>query len=487
MRKKKVLLTGATGNMGREALKQFSAQRDQFHLIVLALPSKQDQKFLAKYQNDDGITIVWGDLTNFEDVQKAVGLAEIVLHVGAFVSPAADKHPDLAWQINYGGTKNIVDAILGREDRDQVKLVYIGTVAQTGNRPPGIHWGRVGDPLVPSPFDYYALSKIAAERYVIESGLKYWVSLRQTGILHLDLLSVNDGIGYHQPLNNHLEWVTAHDSGRLLLKVCADEVVDDFWGQVYNIGGGESCRLTAYQFAQKIYGLMGVDFRDLEDPNWYALRNFHGQWYLDSDKLHDLLPFRSESVDQFLGQLKKKLPFSTRILKFLPRKWVKSKFMRPQATTPNSPLYWLEHKLEDKVKAFFGSRAKWEAIPGWEGFEPVVDPPHTVLDHGYDESKEDQDLDLQDMKQAAAFRGGECLSESMERGDLQTRLTWRSALGHEFAASPYLVLKAGHWCEEELRAPWTFDAVARTNPFIAQVWYSDHDPKESNVYEFFAG
>ena len=30
-------------------------------------------------------------------------------------------------------------------------------------------------------FDYYAVSKIAAERYVIESGLKYWVSLRQTG------------------------------------------------------------------------------------------------------------------------------------------------------------------------------------------------------------------------------------------------------------------------------------------------------------------
>ena len=43
---------------------------------------------------------------------------------------------------------------------------------------PPIHWGRVGDPIKPSMFDYYAVSKVAAERYVIESGLKYWVSLR---------------------------------------------------------------------------------------------------------------------------------------------------------------------------------------------------------------------------------------------------------------------------------------------------------------------
>jgi len=48
---------------------------------------------------------------------------------------------------------------------------------------PPIHWGRVGDPIKPSIFDYYAVSKIASERLVIESRLEYWVSLRQTGIM----------------------------------------------------------------------------------------------------------------------------------------------------------------------------------------------------------------------------------------------------------------------------------------------------------------
>src|SRR5699024_12198681 len=39
------------------------------------------------------------------------------------------------------------------------------------SRPPGVHVGRVGDPLNPSVFDTYALTKIAGERRVLESGL----------------------------------------------------------------------------------------------------------------------------------------------------------------------------------------------------------------------------------------------------------------------------------------------------------------------------
>ena len=35
-------------------------------------------------------------------------------------------------------------------------------VAETGDRMPPVHWGRVGDPIKPSMFDYYAVSKVAA-------------------------------------------------------------------------------------------------------------------------------------------------------------------------------------------------------------------------------------------------------------------------------------------------------------------------------------
>jgi len=478
----KVLLTGATGNMGREGLRQINENRDKYKVVVFALPTKKDKKLLARYRNDDRVSVIWGDLTNYEEVKSAVETVDIVLHVGALVSPMADRMPELAWKINFGGTKNIVDAILSRPDSDKVKLVYVGTVAETGNRAAPYHWGRVGDPVLPSPYDYYALSKIAAERYVIESGLKYWVSVRQTGIMHKNIIKMNDGIGYHQPLNNHLEWVSAGDSGKLLLNICSGEIPEEFWGNVYNIGGGESCRLTAYQFTDKMYKMMGVDFRELEDPNWYALRNFHGQWYYDSDKLNDFLNFRAESVDDVVREIKKKLPLSMRLLRFLPRKWVKEKIMRPQATTENSPLYWMKHNLEGKIRAFFGSRDNWEKIPGWEEFKLVVDPPHQKLHHGYDENKPDTELGLPDLQQAARFRGGSCLSDDMSKGDLQTKRRWKCAHDHDFEASPYLVLKAGHWCEECMKAPWSFDEIARSNPFMAQLWHNDHAEDEDYRY-----
>ena len=468
--------------MGSEGLKQLSENKDKYDIVVFALPTKRDKKLLTAYRSENHFSVIWGDLTNYEDVKKAVESVDIILHVGALVSPLADRMPELAWKINFGGTRNIVDAIRARSDSDQVKLVYVGTVAETGNRPAPYHWGRIGDPVLPSPYDYYALSKIAAERYVIESGLKYWVSVRQTGIIHENILKMNDGIGYHQPLNNHLEWVTAHDSGKLLLNICSDQIPEEFWGNVYNIGGGESCRLTAFQFIDKLYKMMGVDFRRLEDPNWYALRNFHGQWYYDSDKLNDYLNFRSESVDDVVTKIKKKLSMSMRLLRLLPVKWVKERIMRPRATTKNSPLYWMKHNLDGRIRAFFGSRENWEKIPGWDKFKLVVDPPHKKLEHGFDEDKPEVELNFDDLQQAAVFRGGNCLSADMISGDLRTKLRWKCAHGHEFEASPYLVLKTGHWCEECLKAPWTFDQIALSNPFVAQLWHTDHEREEDFQY-----
>ena len=138
---------------------------------------------------------------------------------------------------------------------------------------------------------------------------------------------------------------------------------------------------------------------------------------------------------------------------------------------------------EDKIRAFFGSGEIWQKIGGWDTFEHIIDPPHIVLNHGYNETKPTEEWCLDDMQQAAAYRGGKCLSEKMTTGALFTKLNWQCAEGHTFQASPSLVLKAGHWCDKCLEAPWNFDAQAKKNPFMAQVWHQDHDISENNIYE----
>lgn len=467
--KKKVFITGITGTMGNAGFLQLIKYRDQLDIVTLVRPSKKNKKIIEQYDYPN-VHVIWGDLINYEDVKRAIKGVDYILHVAAFISPEADYYPEKAWEVNVGSTENILRAIK-ELNLLNVKFVYIGSVAETGDRLPPIHWGRVGDPLKPSVFDHYAVTKIAAERKVIESGLKYWVSLRQTGILHYGLLDIMDGIIFHQPLNNVLEWITENDSGRLLANICIKDLPNKFWRNVYNVGGGESCRKNNYEFTAMILETIGVkDIEKIFEPKWFANRNFHGQYYLDSDVLNDYLDFRRESIEDFMTRLKKQLKFPKTALKYMPNFIVKHFIMKRLCKSSSGTLSWIKHKDELRINAFLGSLKQWNKEKTWEilnvdDYNKVI-----ILDHGYDEEKGNDLLNLEDMKKVAGFRGGECLSEDMIVGDLGTFLKWKCAFNHEFEASPRLVLKGGHWCEECEAPPWNYEEIANKNSFFAQVW-----------------
>jgi len=470
--KKTIFLTGATGTMGQQGLQQLLDRRERFDLVVLVLPTKKDKSVMAAYRNMPELKIVWGDLTNYEDVLQGVSGADYVLHVGGMVSPMADYNPELTTKVNIGAIQNILKAIKAQPNPDQIKLVYIGSVAQTGDRNPPLHCGRMGDPIKISAFDNYALTKTMAEREVIESGLKYWVSLRQTGILYGKIVGNLDPIMFHEPLNGVFEWVTDVDSGRMLANVCEQEVPEEFWCRIYNVGGGPSFRTVNADFLRMSFQALGIkDFTKVVESNWFATQNFHGQWYEDSEVLEGYLHFRKGSVADFIEDLKKNIPFRLKLAKFVPAFVMKHVVFKPVANKPLGPMHWIKNNQKERIAAFLGSKEHWQAIPSWAHLKfgrPSEKP--TRLNHGYDESKSWSELDLNDMMQAAAFRGGKCSSLSMTKGDLTTKLNWECAFGHSFEASPRLVLMGGHWCPDCLPAQGNYDEEAKLNPFFAQVW-----------------
>lgn len=497
MEKQRVFFSGATGGMGMECLKQMLKDTEKQEIVILARDSEKNHKILEPYRDTEGLTILWGDLTNYEDAKACVTGCDLVLHVAAFVSPQADYYPKQAMKINYGSTVNLIKAIyeLGQEER--TRFVYVGTVAETGDRMPPIHWGRVGDPIKPSMFDYYAVSKVAAERYVIESGLKYWVSLRQTGIIGPAMAKIRDAIQFHNCMDNVLEYVSDRDSGRMMKHLCAymadGSLPNEFWGHIYNIGGGESCRVDTYTMYQIMYGEMGFTSLDpVIDPKMYATRNFHGQYYLDSDKLEDYLHFRSDSMQYFydaylaeVGAAKGaakvicKLPGGQRLMGSIIQSTFKKDMMSEHGT-----MHFIKDNIEDHIDAYWGSKAAWEAIPGKVSeMEHFTDWDKVIpIDHGYDETKPESTLNLDDMKGAAEFRGGKCLSGEMRTGDWTGKLTFHCAFGHEFKASPRLILEGGHWCPECERKSWNYGNRAKVDPFFAQVWKPLHEPDELREY-----
>lgn len=376
LKMKKIFLTGATGVMGSHGLKELTAVPGKYEVTILARDSKKNRKKLAPFIKK-GVKVIWGDLLDRKAVEEGMSGADIVLHVGGIVSPAADWNPEQTIKTNIGSMYNIIETAIQR--KEEIKVVYIGSVSQYGNREVPYHWGQCGDPLTPALFDAYAYSKTVAERMLMDSDLLKWVSLRQTGILHSGLLmKSSDPIAFHVPIRGVLEWVTAEDSGRLLERICRDDLPDSFWNKCYNIGGGAAYRMTNYEFECELLKAMGCPSpENIFNTNWFATKNFHGFWFTDSDELEEKLHFRkNDSPLEYFSRMKEELPWYFSLAPLAPAFLLKV-FMRKVAKTPGlGPLWWIENDIEDRIKASWGSRREWERIPDWNDID--LSKPTTV-------------------------------------------------------------------------------------------------------------
>ncbi len=473
--KKTIFLTGASGSMGSEAFKELLKRRERFNIVLLLLPGAKEKRAFHKYKNNEGIKIIWGDITNYENVLQGVTGADYILNTAAIIPPLADRYPELAAKVNYDGVKNILQAIQAQPNGcQQIKFVNVASVAMTGDRLPPIHLGRVGDPLKPNLFDHYALSKISAEREVIESGLKYWVSLRMTYIAIPNVLSLLNPIMFHQPLATCCELITKRDAGFMIVNTCEDHIPETFWRRVYNASGGPNTRFIYHDYLQQVMKLLCLgEFKKLMEDKWFCRRNFHCHFFEDAHLLNNYLHHWRDTLQDHYQQILEESPLILKLyrsspLRYLIQPWViKNLLIKPKAYAKDGPMGWIRNKERERLLAFFGSDQN-QTFSLVKEEKKVGKPFH--LNHGYNENKPEKDLNINDLQTAAKFRGGYCRAVKMKPGDLRTKLEWQCAFGHIFKASPYLVLKTGHWCPVCDLSPWNHSEIATKNPFFAQVW-----------------
>lgn len=468
--------------MGREAFRILWERRADFEIVLLLRPSRKNRKEFGSYAGD--VHIVWGDVLNPSHVSKACQGIDACLHPLALISPEADRNPELAMQVNLEGTRSIVEAIEA-QDPEHIRLVYINTIASYGDRLPPMHMGRTGDPVVPSLYDHYALTKIGGELAVMQSRIRHRVSLRQTFIMIPGLFSLMDPIMFHQPIHNLMECITARDSGRLLAS-CLDVPDDsDFWGNYYNIGGGPSCRTSYLGLLDRIFSLAGIAVEKVMDRSWFALKNFHMMYYQDAGELNRYLGHweGGQDLEAYYREVWQHLPAviraSARLSGLFPpyRRLVELIARRKllhMAHGEDGTLRWRSRALKGdaramaRIRAAYGSMEAMDAIPPWgQDMPPLgIHQPHRHLDHGYDESK--AVLGMKDLHGAAAFRGGRLESPEWA-GDMHGQLSWECHQGHAFELTPHAMLKGGHWCPRCIAYPGDHEALARGNPFAAQV------------------
>lgn len=305
-----VLLTGASGSVGIEVLKQLHSS-GKYRVTVFEVNTPASVKALSPFAKD--VEIIYGDIRKEQDVQAACKGKDVVIHLAAIIPPVADDKPELARAVNVGGTRNLTRAL--EQHSPDAFLLYSSSVSVYGDRveEPNI---RIGDPITPSVGDEYALTKIAAEALVRGSQLK-WSIFRLGAVMGRHKISK---LMFHQPLNTSFEIVTREDTARAF--VHAIEKQDVLLGRTFNLGGGEKCLSSYEEFLERsfeIAGLGGLDF----PPMSFAEKNFHCGFYSDGYELENILHFRKDTLDSHFEKEQQKTSAALKLITSVFRKPIK--------------------------------------------------------------------------------------------------------------------------------------------------------------------
>lgn len=333
--KTRVLLTGASGTVGFEILKQLHALRGKYKITVFDLDNPKTRKKFAKFSKD--ITIEYGDISKSEDIAKVTYNKDFVIHIAAVIPPVADDYPELAHRVNTIGTSNLIKNL--EENSPNAFFVYSSSISVYGDRliDPEIY---IDDAILPSLGDEYAKTKIAAEEIIKASKLQ-WSIFRLTAIMGGHKISK---LMFHMPLDTRMEICSPEDTARAFVN--AIENKEKVAGKLFNLGG-KDCRCSYLEFLQKsfeIFGLGEVNFPD----KTFADHNFHCGNYADGDDLEDILKFRRDSLKAYFEHEKSKVSSIQRAVTKCVKSIVKNRLIKQ-----SEPLEAIQNDDREMLNRFF--------------------------------------------------------------------------------------------------------------------------------------
>ena len=183
----KVLLTGATGFLGKYVIEEL--KNNSYQVVAFGRNEK-----VGKTLIDKNVEFYKGDLNNIDDLFKAAKNCSAVIHAAA-LSTVWGKWEDF-YNVNVLGTKNVVQVC----EEKKLKLVFVSS--------PSIYAGAkdqldVKEDEAPkeNSLNYYIKSKIMAENIIKSSNLNYMI-IRPRGLFGVGdtsiiprLLDLNKKIG----------------------------------------------------------------------------------------------------------------------------------------------------------------------------------------------------------------------------------------------------------------------------------------------------
>lgn len=184
----KILITGGTGFIGKQIAKEILKTGH------LALDEKQGQPvdkiilfdaFSGEDVPDDTrIEVITGDITDSNTVEKITKDVDVVWHLAAVVSSAAEADFDLGMNVNLYGLLNLLEAL--RKKESKTRLIFASGCAVFGGDLPEV----VTDKTVVTPKSSYGMQKAVGELLVADYSRKGFLDGR---VLRLPTIVVRPG------------------------------------------------------------------------------------------------------------------------------------------------------------------------------------------------------------------------------------------------------------------------------------------------------
>jgi len=150
---KRMLVTGATGQIGSELTIELRKKYGMDNVIAVGHKRKPSEKFLESGPFE------FVDITNIESVEKVVKDYDVdtIYHLAAVLSAVGEENPQLAWRVNMDGLYNVLE--VAREFA-LVRVFWPSSIAVFSPEAP-----RVNTPqdTILIPRTMYGVTKVAGE------------------------------------------------------------------------------------------------------------------------------------------------------------------------------------------------------------------------------------------------------------------------------------------------------------------------------------
>jgi nucleoside-diphosphate-sugar epimerase len=277
-----ILITGGAGSFGRMLAGMLKGKGHT--LRIFDLPSC-DYGFFDGW---DKTTIHAGDIMDPASIKKALKGTDLVYHLAAILPPASEVDRERTFRINVDGTRVLLDACTAMPHSPD--LIFTSSVHVYGDSTAA---GKpIGPEDPPNPADWYAESKVAAEKILFDTALNF-VNLRISGVVIPAFLDPPEPWAFQE--NQQIEMICLKDLAHAMAALPGKT---DAFGKTLILAGGKSWQVTGKEYVERWGEIMEIPLDEMnfmDHPGWF-------NWY-DTKESQRLLEYQNTTLDDFFNEL----------------------------------------------------------------------------------------------------------------------------------------------------------------------------------------